>query len=520
MPALKALTDMLNAAIPKIIHLTYAADRLTAEEREFIAKIKRLHPDWTVMEWAEPVDPAGFTLAHLWPLCRSGAQRADLIRLEAVYNHGGVYLDVDMDVQRAFDPLLPLGCFVGTEDGRRLTNAAFGATKGHPALKAMIDMAAGYGQRELDVSPEVSTGPGLFSRALRYRTDYVALPPSTFYPYNWNEAPVSYFHPWTFAAHRWHGSWKGKPSGFKALRKRWKAAFRKNTRAPLEVLKLLIKRQVSRSYYAPKTYVMTGDLITRSIHDIAMALDGSDMIVTASLALNGYYEFEEEAFLYRWLRDGDWMVDVGANCGALTLLGAKMVRTFGRVISFEPNPRLAGLLNKSIALNWYQDRIRLKPNAVGDAERRMTLFVPTAISGAASLVFSRGSQSNDLIDDGIKNGLEIDVDVVALDHALPDAVRFRLIKMDVEGFEPEVLNGMDRIIRERRADAIMVEASPEIAGERWPIIDAKIREILTAGYTSHKLSRSGKLVAVPWESAQFLANSRNWVFVSKDADLP
>ncbi|MGL4495215.1 MAG: FkbM family methyltransferase [Beijerinckiaceae bacterium] len=509
-------------AIPKIIHLTYAADRLTDMERDCIARIKRLHPEWTIMEWAEPVDPAPFILSRLWPLCRNGAQRADLIRLEAVYNHGGIYLDVDMDVLQRLDPLLSLGFFVGTEDGRRLTNATFGAPKGHPAIKAMIDVVAAYTQADLNVSADVSTGPGLFSRTLRFRTDVTVVPRSTFYPYNWDEDAPETFHPATFAVHRWSGSWKsaGSKGGWKALRKKLKASFRKRFNAAFDVNKIVLKRQVSRSYAQRVMYPMSGPIITRNIHDLHMCVDGDDMTVTTPLLLNGYYEFEEELFLYRWMKPGDWFVDVGANCGVLSLLAAKMVKPFGRIIAFEPNPRVRALLNKSIALNWFQDRVRVTPHAVGNAFAAMKLFVPQSISGAASLVFDRGSQSNDLMDETIREGQNVDVQVVALDGFLPPALRFRLLKMDVEGFEPEVMEGMSQIIATRRADAIMVEASPEIAGDRWPALNEKIKGIIAAGYSSHKLDRRGALVAVPWEKAGFLENTRNWIFVSKDAHLP
>jgi mannosyltransferase OCH1-like enzyme len=66
---------------------------------------------------------------------------ADVIRLFAVYQHGGVYLDMDVEIIRPFDDLLGNSIMLSYENDKKKTIEAgcFGAEKGHPFVKACYD---------------------------------------------------------------------------------------------------------------------------------------------------------------------------------------------------------------------------------------------------------------------------------------------------------------------------------------------------------------------------------------------
>jgi hypothetical protein len=70
---------------------------------------------------------------------------ADVIRLFAVYSHGGIYLDMDIEIVRPFDELLESDIMIAHEDNKRKTIEAgcFGAEKGHPFIKACYDYFSG-----------------------------------------------------------------------------------------------------------------------------------------------------------------------------------------------------------------------------------------------------------------------------------------------------------------------------------------------------------------------------------------
>src|SRR5262245_6668785 len=84
--------------------------------------------------------------------------------------------------------------------------------------------------------------------------------------------------------------------------------------------------------------------------------DGRFWIDTATLIRReinepGVFEPQMIAKLVRWLAPGDVFVDLGANEGYFTVLGAKLVGPSGRVIAIEPQDRLAGVIEENLRLN-------------------------------------------------------------------------------------------------------------------------------------------------------------------------
>lgn len=99
---------------------------------------RALHPDWELTTWTEPIDPAAYELGRLFRSCQHPAQLADLLRIELLWQHGGVYVDVDCEAIRPFDPLLEHLLFIGANQGE-LQNAVIGSIPGHPGLRDVMD---------------------------------------------------------------------------------------------------------------------------------------------------------------------------------------------------------------------------------------------------------------------------------------------------------------------------------------------------------------------------------------------
>lgn len=190
---------------------------VTAEVEDFWDKACDLHPDWDHVTFREPIDPAWFPYtSDLWPLCQNGAQKAGLIRLEALLHGGGIYIDSDVELYRPLDPLSSLRGFAAWEDERVVPDAVLGAEADHPAIRACLALAS---DRILDRTnadwatgyPTWSTGPGVTTTVLPGRDDFLLLPPWSFYPYHYkdrhrrNENHAT--APWVFGAHHWAGSW-------------------------------------------------------------------------------------------------------------------------------------------------------------------------------------------------------------------------------------------------------------------------------------------------------------------------
>ncbi|MBB5695236.1 FkbM family methyltransferase [Muricoccus pecuniae] len=171
-------------------------------------------------------------------------------------------------------------------------------------------------------------------------------------------------------------------------------------------------------------------------------------LLIAMFESGGRLEPGTVAVIQAILREGDVVLDVGANIGLTVLPAARRVGTSGRVIAVEAGSRVAGLLGRSLALNGVAERVSLHHAAAGEAPGRAVLNIGMT-SGHSSLLGLPGSE-----------GVE-EVEVKPLDELVEPGTRIRLAKIDVEGYEPQAWRGMRRILAENPEMAVLVEFGPE-----------------------------------------------------------
>lgn len=150
----------------------------------------------------------------------------------------------------------------------------------------------------------------------------------------------------------------------------------------------------------------------------------------------GNYD-NEEVDLYQHLLERDHVViDVGANIGFYTLLFSNLV-TGGHVFSFEPSTRERSLLKKNVDLN-ERANVTVVDRGLGSETTTENLYINNRNFG------------NNVIND-VLSGLPFEtIQVDRLDNFISEnrLTRVDLIKMDVEGYEIEVLKGSQRSIRQ------------------------------------------------------------------------
>ena len=127
--------------IPKIIHLCWlSGDPYPAKIARCLETWKKYLPDYQVMLW----ETNRFDLnSSVWVKQafekKKYAFAADYIRFYALYHHGGIYLDSDVEVLKSFDDLLDLPYFMGAEKAQTPEAAIIGAEKGCDWIKACLD---------------------------------------------------------------------------------------------------------------------------------------------------------------------------------------------------------------------------------------------------------------------------------------------------------------------------------------------------------------------------------------------
>lgn len=162
----------------------------------------------------------------------------------------------------------------------------------------------------------------------------------------------------------------------------------------------------------------------------------------------GAYEREETVAVKHYLRAGWTVVDVGANVGYFTALAASGVGSAGRVIAIEPSAVAFARLSSMIAENRLTQCAALN---VGLADR----------SGECALY--RDPQSTNhtptMVRHGTSEFASAPVKIRLLDDVLDEqrVGMVDLLKIDVEGYEPQVLAGAARALAERRVRAMLIE---------------------------------------------------------------
>jgi FkbM family methyltransferase len=144
------------------------------------------------------------------------------------------------------------------------------------------------------------------------------------------------------------------------------------------------------------------------------------------------------------VREGDVVVDVGANVGAIALLAATLVKASGRVIAIEPNPDNLQLLYRGIVLNRLTN-VEVLPYAASNGR---TVFSLTGGTSNTHLVSPRAP---------VEGGYF--VQSIALDDLLGGLPRLDFLKMDIEGHEPQAWEGFAKTIARHRP-ALLVEFNP------------------------------------------------------------
>ncbi len=504
--------------IPKIIHFTIPEHPTEVQLRN-IQIARDVHPDWEVVVWRDPVDPAPFKLAKYWGKVQSGAQLSDLMRLEVVYQQGGFYVDSDIVLLKSLEPLRRFPFVVGTEDGHLPTNAFFGAVPQSPVLADLID-ELDWNEVDWKVPGDITTGPRFFLRVLHRRDDVSVVPRETFYPYFPSTRPKPP-RQWTYGTHLWVSSWKPKIPPIWSLRRIYRSIrgrvlrlgrwFISSTRN-----RLLTFRQRMRLHRA-EPYSASGVVCAQMVHGPKIYLSGEDVSITPEIALRGTYEFYEELFVKRVVRRGDWAIDVGANVGVFSLLSAQNVGPFGRVYAYEPNPLPASLLKKSLVMNWYHDRVDVRQKAVSSERGAMQLRFSRALLGGATLSPAGSAAAFDDTAQLVGGEERVDVEVCTLDDEFPIDLPIRILKIDVEGFDHQVLQGASRLLERNCIDILMLECHPEISGESWNDYVAELRKIISYGYDTFSLTKSAKLKPIDFNDVLYGIRDRNIVLVSKDA---
>lgn len=210
--------------------------------------------------------------------------------------------------------------------------------------------------------------------------------------------------------------------------------------------------------------------------DLRLNVDLRDHVIGSILYLEGEFEPKLQELMRHLNLQGSVCVDVGANIGLHTILLSRLVGPSGKVFAFEPERQNFELLLRNLESNHADNVIALQA-AVGDRPGTCRMALNPINHGDHRVC---GSSAND-------RGPE--VPVVTIDRALrgyPDgAVKF--IKVDAQGYEHRILNGMGWTLRRNPGAILAIEVFPEGLREAGSCATALLEELYRFGFTGWEL---------------------------------
>lgn len=161
------------------------------------------------------------------------------------------------------------------------------------------------------------------------------------------------------------------------------------------------------------------------------------------IAADGVWEPHIVDAIRSSLKTGDTFVDIGANVGVMSFHAAAAVGPQGKVIGFEPNPLNVSAFRRGIVANGFEHVI-LYPFAVSD--RREMIGVTSASNGK-------------VIGDAVATQAADVIQAVPADEILTSELQVDFVKMDIEGYEPQALRGLQYTLARHRP-TILCEFNP------------------------------------------------------------
>ncbi len=165
----------------------------------------------------------------------------------------------------------------------------------------------------------------------------------------------------------------------------------------------------------------------------------------STIWLSGVYEVGTTKFLGKVLRTDDVFLDIGANCGAVTLVAASAIAN-GKIYAFEPGSTIRSRLQANIDLNpQLKSIVRVVPFGLGLQTGQLLYYEDENYRGNGALCDSIG----------------VPVDVISLDEWVEreQINRIDVIKLDVEGMEFDVMSG-GKVTLEKYHPIIYFETLP------------------------------------------------------------
>jgi len=173
---------LFRGMIPRSFHQVWVGGTPFPEEfRRYQESWRAHHPGWEFNFWTDDNLPGDLRRPEAYDRERIPAERSDIIRLDLLWRHGGVYIDTDLECLRPIDALLDGSDFlVACVKPGRVTNTVIGSAPGHPLLeRALRDLRV---QEPGEIFDKAASGPAFLDALVKSFPDVRIVDQEVFFP--------------------------------------------------------------------------------------------------------------------------------------------------------------------------------------------------------------------------------------------------------------------------------------------------------------------------------------------------
>lgn len=213
-------------------------------------------------------------------------------------------------------------------------------------------------------------------------------------------------------------------------------------------------------------------IVLRNVQNYKMYLDVTDPGVSKSLFKRGIREKLLTIVVKNELNEGDVVLDIGANLGYYALIEAGIVGNMGKVYAIEPNPKNFKILKKNIAVNNLPKIIEPLELAISNKKGTSRLFL-TKFSNHHTMA---KIESNKYVG-------SINVKTCTIDYLLKKKRKVDLIRMDIEGYECEAIDGAIKTLsKAKHPIKLIIEIHNRYYNEKRNI-KPRLKKLIKLGFT-------------------------------------
>ena len=190
-------------------------------------------------------------------------------------------------------------------------------------------------------------------------------------------------------------------------------------------------------------YLIRRNLIVANIHGNKMYLELNRPGISKALLVYGTREEDHRQMMCMSLKVGDSVLDIGANIGYYVIMGAGLVGNEGKICAVEPDLQNIEILRKNVEINHLQDRVDIKCCAISNysGNGKFYLYGESNLHSLHPVTYSGEVKRN--------WQKEVSVPVYDIYDFVENYGPFDFIRMDIEGAEVEVLEGIVRLLNNK-----------------------------------------------------------------------